>query len=665
MLNPPRNGRKRLPSPFLAAILAALAIAPCGRCAAAEDLTALEEQAIKAAVARVAPSVVRIETVGGAERIGQLLVGTGPTTGLVVSEDGYVISSAFNFVQKPDSILVTVPGKGRVAAKLVATDHSRKLVLLKLATSARLPVPEVVPESDIRVGQWSIAVGRTYEGDRPNLSVGIVSAVGRVWGKAVQTDAKISPNNYGGPLVDISGRVLGVLAPLSPDGNSDLAGVEWYDSGIGFAVPLSQIMAVLPKLKQGQDLFPGVLGVNLEGIDMFSLPAKLAACRANSPAYKAGLQPGDVIVEAGGHPISRQAQLKYEINSRYAGDKLHLVVLRGEKRVAADVELAETIPPYEYPFLGILPMRPLEGDPAELTVRYVYPEGPAAKAGIQPGDVIESAAGAAVKDAAELREQLRTRAPDEPLRIRVRRGDKKLELNATLARLPEALPPALPPAHGRPSATADARPAVGVVPLKLPELPNECVAYVPENYNPKVSYGVLVWLHAPGGFKQEELIARWKPYCDQHELILLAPKSADPTRWQPSEARFVRRVLAEILDKYSIDPMRIVVHGHEGGGALAYLVAFSSKDVVRGVATVAATMPLLVRPPENDPVYRLAFYTTRASKSTNAAQVEAGIKLLRAMKYPVTVVNQGEQTRYLTAEEIDDLMRWIDALDRI
>src|SRR5438045_9750481 len=83
-------------------------------CAGAADLAALEEQAIKAAVARVAPSVVRIETVGGMEKIGQLLVGTGPTTGLIVSEDGYVVSSAFNFVQKPDSILVTVPGAGRV-----------------------------------------------------------------------------------------------------------------------------------------------------------------------------------------------------------------------------------------------------------------------------------------------------------------------------------------------------------------------------------------------------------------------------------------------------------------------------------------------------------------------------------------------------------------------
>src|SRR5439155_23501610 len=110
------------------------------------------------------------------------------------------------------------------------------------------------PQADIHVGQWAIAVGRTYEGDRPNLSLGIVSAVGRIWGKAIQTDAKISPSNYGGPLVDISGRVTGVLVPLVPEGNNEIAGVEWYDSGIGFAVPLAHIMNVLPRLKEGHDL---------------------------------------------------------------------------------------------------------------------------------------------------------------------------------------------------------------------------------------------------------------------------------------------------------------------------------------------------------------------------------------------------------------------------
>jgi S1-C subfamily serine protease len=185
----------------------------------AEGLT--EEQAMKAAVARVAPSVVRIETLGGLETVGNLLVGTGPTTGLIVSSDGYVISSAFNFINKPTQILVYLADGTRLPAQLAGRDDSRMLVLLKVPTSGldvkkQLPVPAAAPVTEIRVGQWAIAVGRVFDGDQTNLSVGIISAVNRVWGKAVQTDAKISPANYGGPLVDLEGRVLGVLVPMAP-----------------------------------------------------------------------------------------------------------------------------------------------------------------------------------------------------------------------------------------------------------------------------------------------------------------------------------------------------------------------------------------------------------------------------------------------------------------
>src|SRR5688500_10642172 len=122
-----------------------LALAPL---AAQEDLEGLEETAMRAAVAAVAPSVVKIETIGGLERVGQVLVGTGPTTGLVVSEDGYIVSSAINFIQQPSSILVTLPGGQRAAAKIVARDHSRMLVLLKVNAPLALPVPVAVPRGE-------------------------------------------------------------------------------------------------------------------------------------------------------------------------------------------------------------------------------------------------------------------------------------------------------------------------------------------------------------------------------------------------------------------------------------------------------------------------------------------------------------------------------------
>jgi serine protease Do len=116
----------------------------------------------------------------------------------------------------------------------------------------------------MQVGQWTIAVGRTFSPEEPNVSVGVMSALDRVWGKAIQTDAKISPNNYGGALVDIHGRVLGVLVPLSPQAQQEVAGAEWYDSGIGFAVPLVDVLDRLEPLKAGEDQHPGLLG-NLAG----------------------------------------------------------------------------------------------------------------------------------------------------------------------------------------------------------------------------------------------------------------------------------------------------------------------------------------------------------------------------------------------------------------
>ena len=343
---------KRLPTIVSAACL----IASCGRLSADDDVTQREDQAIKAAVARVAPSVVRIETFGGLERIGNLLVGTGPTTGLVVSSDGYIASSAFNFVQKPAQILVHLDDGSRLPATLVATDHSRMIVLLKVAlpSGKELPVPVAAPESEI-------AVGRTFEGAKPSLSVGIISAVARIWGKAMQTDAKISPNNYGGPLVDIEGRVMGLLVPLSPMASDELAGVEWYDSGIGFAVPLETINKMLPRLKKGEDLFGGLMGVSMKGIDIYAEEPELAAVQPNSPAYQAGLKPKDKIVEIDGHKIARQAELKHLLGPHYAGDKVKLVVLRGSERLEKTIELVGKLVPYENPFLGALPMRAVAG----------------------------------------------------------------------------------------------------------------------------------------------------------------------------------------------------------------------------------------------------------------------------------------------------------------
>ncbi|HTQ39961.1 MAG TPA: PDZ domain-containing protein [Pirellulales bacterium] len=691
--------------------VALICAALCGlMCAAplraADDLALREEAAMKAAVDRVAPSVVRIETLGGLETIGNLLVGTGPTSGLIVSSDGYIISSAFNFVQQPAQMLVDLPDGTRLPAKVVAHDHSRMLVLLKVSTDGldpkkQLPVPLAAPTSEMSVGQWAIAVGRTFDGDQPNMSVGIISALNRVWGRAIQTDAKISPANYGGPLVDLQGRVLGVLVPMSPQETSEVAGVEWYDSGIGFAVPLEQINRVLDRLKKGEDLNPGLLGVSLRPGDPYADPPMIAASHPKSPAAAAGFKAGDRIAEINGVKVNSASELHHQLGPLYAGEKINVVALRGEERIERSAELVAKLPLYIHPFLGILPLREIQPDEhaqesgaadkdkpgvAKATtdkkkdgkdkddepiagkhqdgvvVRQVYADSPAAKVGILPGDRIESVNGETLTDRLQLQELLSALEPLQAVQVEIEREGKKQKLDAKLATLPETVPDKLAPAHDANPPADKNPPATGKIEIKIPEAPSGALAYVPSTYNSHVPHGLVVWLHPAGGYKADELIAKWKPLCEANDLILLAPNSAESARWQRTELEFIRKAIDDVVQKYNIDPARIVVMGEEAGGGMAYLLAGQNRDLIRGVAAINAAMPPGMRPPENDPVQRLAVFTTTTNKPSPA--LAAGIKRLREAKHPVTELDLGEIARPLTAEELAELVRWIDTLDR-
>ena len=137
-----------------------------------EQLLEKEQIAFRAAVQAVANSVVQIETFGGLERVGQELVAEGPTTGTILSSDGWIISSLFSFRAQPASILVSMPNGKRAAARIVARDFSRELVLLKIDEVSDLPVPAVCPTSEVTVGQWAIALGKTYDNKSVSQSGG-------------------------------------------------------------------------------------------------------------------------------------------------------------------------------------------------------------------------------------------------------------------------------------------------------------------------------------------------------------------------------------------------------------------------------------------------------------------------------------------------------------
>ena len=204
-----------------------------------------------------------------------------------------------------------------------------------------------------------MALGRALDAnpDRlPAMSVGVISALDRIFGKAVQTDAKISPVNYGGPLVDLDGRVIGVLVPAAPRGDSETAGVEWYDSGIGFAIPLTDVLSVLPRLKEGKDLRRGVLGVMAKSTDQYGVAAIIGTVSPESAAAKAGLQSGDEIIAIDGKPVANHSQLLQALGPKYEGDTINLRIKRGKEEVNFDKIVLGGVPSaFMTPYLGIVP----------------------------------------------------------------------------------------------------------------------------------------------------------------------------------------------------------------------------------------------------------------------------------------------------------------------
>jgi serine protease Do len=642
---------------FIAWCLAA--VVPIGANAQEVDID-LEEQAIRSAVEQAAQSVVRIETLGGRERVGELLVSEGPTTGLVISDDGYIVSSSFNFLHEPASILVTTPSGNRAAAKIVARDKARLLVLLKIEVDEKLPVPEIAPRGEMQVGQYAIAVGRTLDARQPNISVGVLSALTRIWGRAIQTDAKISPANYGGPLIDIRGRVLGILTPLMPQGEGEAAGLQWYDSGIGFAAPLEDWLPRLETLKAGTDLAAGVMGIAMKPGDIYALPAEVTVAQINAPAYRAGVRAGDRIIEADGQAIERQVQLRHVLGRRYAGDAVQLVLLRESERIDAAVELVEKLEPYEYPMLGILPLRGATGE--GVTVRYVFPDSPASAAGIEPGDRITRVQDDAVDSLETLQQLVAAHDREQPFHVVFVRGDETKQADVKLVSLTAGVPDDLPSTTPENLPEAGDQPELGLIDLKLPEEKNDCFAYVPQSYHSAVPHGLLVWLAPPGQFDRAEVEKRWRDFAEEHRFIVISPRPGEAGRWNPGEVAVIRKFIDNALQRYTIDEARVVVHGRQVSGTVAWFTALANRNLVRGVAVVDAPLPPRASV-ENDPVNRLHVLSFRSSKSPTSEAVAAGEKRLSDAKVPL-VTRQFEEERDMNDQERELLLRWLDSLDR-
>lgn len=342
--------------------------------------TLLAPRAFRAAADKVLPSLVTIEGFGGVAAgsgIGKGIhaPGEGPTTGVVISSDGYILTSTYNFLRKPPVITVRFADGQRKVAKLLGRDETRKICVLKVDGVSGLAVPDFAPREEAFVGQWVVALGIGFGDQEPALTAGIISAASRISSKAIQTDANLSPANYGGPLVDLDGRVVGICVPLSPGGKQEGAGAEWYDSGIGFAVPVAGNEKIVDAMKEGKTFQHVFLGVQTQADGMPPIGAVVQQVLPGSPAEKAGLKKGDDVVSVDGTRIIDPGHLGIVIGRYVAGDKVEVAVLRGEEELTISAELGVApaqAPPMPNPFRpGENPPKPEPDKPA--------PDGPPAE----------------------------------------------------------------------------------------------------------------------------------------------------------------------------------------------------------------------------------------------------------------------------------------------
>ncbi len=307
----------------------------------------LTAQAFRIATKNIEPSLVAIESFGGsstaAGQIGGIRKqGEGNTTGVMISEDGYIITSAFNFIEQPTTITVLTHDGTRHVAELVGRDDTRRLCLLKIEGISGMPVPEMISPDEVRVGQWAVSVGVGYGDSNPAISMGIISAKNRAGGRAIQTDANISPANYGGPLLDVEGKLIGICIPLSGDSQNLASGVEWYDSGIGFCIPLHGSEDLLERLKQGEHIRRAFLGVQTEEIDDRDA-IRVVEVVSNTAAEEAGLKASDILIKVDDQPTANLAELRTILAKHYSGDEIEVVIERDGEEQMLPVKLGAPV----------------------------------------------------------------------------------------------------------------------------------------------------------------------------------------------------------------------------------------------------------------------------------------------------------------------------------
>ena len=337
-------------------------VARTAESAKAASIPASRRTAITAAVARVAPAVVTVQTevvqrvaadpfdffFGGRSGT-QTSAGLG--SGFIMRPDGVIVTNA-HVVAGATNISVMLRDGTTYPARTIGTDETNDLAVLKVDAKG-LPVAPLGDSDNLLVGEWAIAIGNPYGfmlgNSEPSVTAGVISGVGRnlvargegpsAYFDMIQTDASINPGNSGGPLVNADGEVIGV--------NSSIYSTSGGSIGLGFAIPIDRARRVAEDLLSHGRVRRPWIGVQLEQVrtqnprDLIVRGAQVASVAPSSPAERAGIRAGDVIVRLRDRTIRNRFDWEAALLDLRVGDQVPLTVRRGGRDLAVSVTIAD------------------------------------------------------------------------------------------------------------------------------------------------------------------------------------------------------------------------------------------------------------------------------------------------------------------------------------
>jgi serine protease Do len=376
-------------------------------------------------------------------------------SGVIVDPSGIALTNAHVVERATDIEVVTADGK-KHKAKLVGADRRTDVAVLRLQGSGPYPAAPLGDSDKIKVGDWVLAIGSPF-GLQQTVTAGIISAKGRSIGQGgsfddlLQTDAAINPGNSGGPLVNMSGEVIGI--------NSAILSRSGGNIGIGFAIPANMARRIYTELVAKGKVTRGWLGVSIQPLTPelakgFGLKEPkgvlLSDVISDSPAEKAGLQAGDIIIEFDGKKVDSPGDLQKVVTNANPGKGVPLTLWRDKGSKTVEIRIGET--PDESvalksnkpgrTMLG-LDVRPITPDiarqlnlrsPEGVVVVRIDEDSPAAEAGLQRGDVIREVNRQRVRTLQEYERLTKDLKDGDRITVLLQRGAQALYVAFTVAR---------------------------------------------------------------------------------------------------------------------------------------------------------------------------------------------------------------------------------------